>query len=167
MSWSGIARVVTALTVIIVSLASPASAQEATGPANRALIDTTRTDELLTHAKEVSELLFSYSYTDLRKHDAMFVVLTTGEFRAKYTELFADIVSQAGDMKLTMTSTVKDAAVRVLNDDHAEVLVFLDQNSTRGDTNATTASATMFLMTFTPVDGDWKVSDIDLFEESE
>lgn len=166
MSWSGIARVVTALTVIIVSLASPASAQEATGPENRALIDTARTDELLTHAKQVSEQLFSYSYTDLRSHDAVFAVLSTDEFRAKYTELFADIVSQAGDMKLTVTSTVKDAAVRVLNDDHAEVLVFLDQNSTRGDTNATNTTGSMFLVTFRPVDGDWKVSDIDLFEES-
>jgi Mce-associated membrane protein len=166
MSRSGIARVVTALTVIIVSLASPASAQEATGPENRALIDITRTGELLTHAKQASEQLFTYSYTDLRKHDAVFAVLSTDEFRAKYTELFADVVSQAGDMKLTVTSTVKDAAVRVLNDDHAEVLVFLDQNSTRGDTNATTAAASMFLVTFRPVDGDWKVSDIDLFEES-
>lgn len=157
---------VTALTVIIMGTASPAAAQEATGPANRALIDTARTDELLTHAKDVSARLFTYSYADLRKHDAMFVELTTGEFRAKYTELFADIVSQAGDMKLTVTSTVKDAAVRVLTGDRAEVLVFLDQNSTRGDTNATTAAGSMFLVTFTTVDGDWKVSDIDLFEES-
>ena len=164
MSWSGIAQVVTALTV---SLASPASAQEVTGPENRALIDIARTEELLTHAKEVSEQLFSYSYTDLRKHEGTFAALTTGEFRTKYIELFADIVSQADDMKLTMTSTVNDAAVRVLNDDHAEALVFLDQSSTRGDTNATTAAGAMFLLTFTPVDGDWKVSDIDLFEESE
>lgn len=166
MSWSGIARVVTALTVIIMSLAGPAAAQEATGPENRALIDTTRTDDLRTHAKEVSEQLFSYSHTDLRKHESTFAELTTGEFRNTYTELFADTVSQADDIKLTVMSTVKDAGVRVLNDDHAEVLVFLDQTSTRADTNSTTAGQAMFLATFTLVDGDWKVSDIDLFEES-
>jgi len=168
MYWSGIARVVTALTVITVSLASPAAAaqQEATGPGNRALIDTARTGEVLTHAKEASEQLFSYSYTDLDKHDAMFAELTTGEFRGKYTELFADMTAQAVEQKVTLTSTVKDAAVRVLTDDHAEVLVFIDQNATRADTNATNAANTMFLATFTLVDGDWKVSDIDLFTES-
>jgi hypothetical protein len=46
-------------------------------------------------------------------------------------------------MRLTLTSTVKDTAVRLLRGDRAEVLVFIDQNSTREATNAQTQAAAM------------------------
>jgi len=162
MSWSRIASVVTALTVL---LATPAAAQE--GPANRALLDVAGTGEMLDHAKDVSEQLFTYSYTDLKGHEAKFKDLTTGEFSHKYGELFASITAQASGMRLMIKSTVKDAAVRVLTADHAEVLVFIDQSSTRGDTGATSTAGSMFLATFTKVGGTWKVSDIDLFQDGE
>jgi Mce-associated membrane protein len=156
--------VVIALTVVLV--ATPAAAQEdpATGPSNRALLDTERTSELLARAKDVSEQLFSYTYTDLDGHKTRFKELSTGTFSDKYDELFASVEQQAGVMQASLTSTVKDVAVRVLTDDRAEVLVFIDQNSTRGDTGATTTAGSMYLATFADVDGEWKVSDIDLFQ---
>jgi Mce-associated membrane protein len=162
MSWSRVSRLVIALTVLI---ASPAAAQ--TGPANRALVDTAATNDMAARAKEISEQLFTYSYTDLKGHETRFKDLTTGEFSDKYAELFASVGSQANAMQLNVTSTVKDAAVRLLTDDRAEVLVFIDQSSTRGDTGQTNTAGSMFLATLARVDGDWKVSDIDLFEGDE
>ena len=53
--------------------------------------------------------------------------------------------------------------MRVLRDDRAEMLVFLDQHSTRGTTGDQTAGKAMFTATIQRVDGEWKFADIDLF----
>jgi Mce-associated membrane protein len=166
---SGIGRVTVALAVLLGSGVSAAAQEDdARGPSNHALVDTAGTTEVLVRAKEVSEQLFSYNYVDLDSHKRKFAELTTGEFADRYSELFDEVVAQAPAMKLVMTSTVKDAGVRVLRGDRAEVLVFLDQNGTRGDTGAgsQTFAQAMFVATLQRVDGDWKVADLDAFEGS-
>jgi Mce-associated membrane protein len=143
-----------------------ATAQEAdTGPGNRALIDTEATSEARDAATELCEELFTFSYTDLDGHEEKFGSLTTGDFSRRYSELFGSIASQARAQRMSLTSTVREAAVRVLRADEAEVLVFLDQTSSRGDTGQHTASAAVFSTTITRTDGDWKVADMDLFED--
>lgn len=144
-----------------------ASAQEdVSGVDNRALLDAAATDEVLERAKTVSAELFTFDYTGLDEHKQTFADLTTGEFGRKYAELFGSIESQAAAQQVSLTSTVRDAAVRVLTEDeHAEVLVFLDQSSTRGDTGAQSTSGAMFLASLELVDDELKVSDLNLFED--
>jgi Mce-associated membrane protein len=158
--------VAVALAVFLGSGVSAAAQEDVGGPSNRALVDTEGTADVLGRAKEISEQLFTYSYTDMNGHKAKFTELTTGEFTGKYGELFDEVVAQAPAMRLTLTSTVKDAAVRLLRGDRAEVLVFIDQNSTREATNAQTQAAAVFLATLQRVGGDWKVADLDTFEGS-
>lgn len=162
MSWSGIGRAAAAL-FVLVGTASPAAAQD--GPTNRALIDTAATADVLERARSATEELFTFTYTDLAGHKATFAKLTTGTLRSRYDDLFDAVVTQATTQKVSLTSTVADAAVRVLRGDAAEVLVFMDQSSTRAESGASTQSKAMFLATLRRVDGDWRVADLNLFED--
>lgn len=161
-----------ALSVLIGTLTgvSAAAQENDTGPGNRALIDDDATGEALDAATSLSEDLFTFTHTDLDAHKATFARLTTGDFSREYSAVFDEIVTQARSQQLSVTSTVRDAAVRLLNgddraDDWAKVLVFLDQTGTAGATNAETTSHAMFSVTVERVDGEWKVAGIDLYED--
>jgi Mce-associated membrane protein len=143
---------------------SAAAQEEDLGPGNRALIDTAATTAAIDTVTSLSEDLFSFTHTDLKAHEAKFGRLTTGEFSDQYSELFAEVTAQAKAQQLTLTSTVVEAAVQVLNEDSAGVLVFLDQESSSAVTGQRTASHAMFRATMNRVDGDWKFADIDLYE---
>ncbi len=134
------------------------------GTANRAFIDTAATQDALASATRLSVDLFTFSYTEVKEHEAKFARLTTGDFTNEYGKLFNDVIAQAQARKLSLTSTVKGAAVRDLRDGHAEVLVFLDQSATTEGTGSPTTSTTMYTATIEQVDGEWKFADIDLFE---
>ncbi len=151
---------------LLVGVGASASAQEDDlGTKNRAMIDIGATDEVATRARTVSEELFTFTYTDLEAHKSTFAELTTGAFSRKYAELFETIVSQATSQRLTLESTVADLAVRQLDDESAEVLVFLDQTSTRADTGAETQAKSSFLASLQRVDGTWKFSHLTILED--
>lgn len=163
MSRSGITRTAALVAVLFgTATANAAPAEDAT--ANRAFIDTAATQDALASATQLSADLFTFSYAEVKEHEAKFGRLTTGDFTNEYGKLFNDIVAQAQAQKLSLTSTVKSAAVRDLRDGQAEVLVFLDQSAAREGAGEQTASATMFTATIKKVDGEWKFADIDLFE---
>ncbi|MDQ3788182.1 MAG: hypothetical protein M3422_13195 [Actinomycetota bacterium] len=164
MSRSGITRVVAVVAVLMGTSATAASADDG-GTANRAFVDTAATQDALASATRLSADLFTFEYTDLKAHEAKFVRLTTGDFTREYGKLFNDVVAQAKARQMSMTSTVNAAAVRVLRDDRAEVLVFLDQRGTSGTTGDETAANAMFTATIQRVDGEWKFADIDLYED--
>ncbi|GAB1515044.1 hypothetical protein JCM33774_70860 [Actinophytocola sp. KF-1] len=141
------------------------SAADDDGPANRAFVDTAATQDALASATRLSADLFTFEYTDVKAHEAKFVRLTTGDFTREYGKLFNDVIAQAKARQTSMTSTVNAAAVRVLHDDRAEVLVFLDQRVTSGANGDETAANAMFTATIQRVGGTWKVADIDLYED--
>jgi hypothetical protein len=78
--------------------------------------------------------------------------------------VFATFTTEATAQQATLTSTVVDSAVLVLQDGHAVVLVFLDQETTSARTGQKTEGGAMFSATIDRVDGDWKFADIDLYE---
>lgn len=144
--------------------ATAAAQDDGTGPGNRAFIDAAATQDAMASATQLSVDLFTFTHTEVKAHEAKFADMTTGDFTGEYGRLFNDIVEQAEARQLSLTSTVTGAAVRELRGDRAEVLVFLDQRATSGDTGQQTESTTMFTATIQRVDGEWKFADIDLFE---
>jgi Mce-associated membrane protein len=162
MSRSGITRTVALVAVLFGTFTGVSAAQDG-GTGNRAFIDAAATQDALASATQLSVDLFTFSHSDVKAHEAKFGRLTTGDFTDEYGTLFNDVVAQAQAQKLSLTSTVKGAAVRDLRDGQAEVLVFLDQSATRGGTGEQTTS-TMYTATIKKVDGEWKFADIDLFE---
>ena len=155
-----------ALTVGFGLLTGVAAAQEnpLAGAVNRALVDADRTAEVLDRTEEAAEALFTYDYRDPAGHRKTFDELTTGSFADRYSELFDATLAQAAEQQYSLSSAVANAGVRVLTKGEAEVLVFLDQTGTRGDTNQQSQGNAMFLATMRQDDGDWKVADMDLFE---
>jgi len=166
MSWSWVGRAVLTLALLVGAGAS-AGAQEddLSGAKNRAWLDTNATDEVLTRARTVSEELFTFTYTDLEAHKTRFAELTTGAFSRQYAELFETVVSQATSQRLSLASTAADVAVRQLDDESAEVLVFLDQTGTRADTGAQTVGKSMFLASLRRVAGTWKFSHLNILAD--
>lgn len=164
MSRSGITRTAALVAVLLgtATAAHAAPAEDAT--ANRAFIDTAATQDALASATQLSSDLFTFNYTEVKEHEEKFGRLTTGDFTSEYGKLFNDVIAQAQARKLSLTSTVKGAAVRDLRDGRADVLVFLDQSATTESSGQPTMTATMFTATITKVDGEWKFADIDLFE---
>jgi Mce-associated membrane protein len=166
MSRSGITRTAALVAVLFGTFTgvSAAAQQDGTGPGNRAFIDAAATQDALASATQLSTDLFTFSYTEVKEHEAKFGRLTTGDFTNEYGKLFNDVIAQAQTQKLSLTSTVKGAAVRELRDGQAEVLVFLDQAASSAGTGQATTSTTMFTATIKKVDDEWKFADIDLFE---
>lgn len=155
MTWSGISW---AAAVLVVTLTG--AQENDTGPGNRAHIDVAATEEVRDAAVTISETLFTYSYTDLETHEAEVADLATDEFAREHPELLD--LSHAEAEQTSLTSEAGDAAVRVLRNDHAEVMVFLDQESTSAGAGQRTHLAG-FTMTLQHVDGDWRVADIDMY----
>ena len=166
MSRSGIGRAAAVVAVLMGTLTgvSAAAQEEDIGPGNRALIDRAATSAAIDAVTSLSEDLFSFTYTDLKAHEAKFGRLTTGEFSRQYADVFATFTTEATAQQATLTSTVVDSAVLVLQDGHAVVLVFLDQETSSARTGQKTESGAMFSATINRVDGDWKFADIDLYE---
>ena len=166
MSRWGITRSVAVVAVLMGTLTgvSAAAQEETEGPGNRALIDADATSAAIDAATSLSEDLFSFSYTDLKAHEAKFGRLTTGDFSGQYADVFATFIAEATSQQVTLTSTVAESAVQVLQDGHAVVLVFLDQETTSGVTGQKTEGSAMYRATIDRVDGDWKFADIDLYE---
>jgi Mce-associated membrane protein len=166
MSWRVIGRAAVALTVGAVTLTGVAAAQrdETAGAGNHALVDADATAEVVARASEATSALFTYDYRDPEGHRKVFDERTTADFADRYEELFGTTLAQAAEQQYTLSSTVAEAGVRLLTDDRAEVLVFIDQTGKRGDTNQETGSKSMFLATLRPEDGEWKIADLDLFE---
>lgn len=158
-----------AVTVGMSTLTGVAAAQRdvADGPTNRALIDVEHTAEVLNRAKSASERLFTFTYPDLQAHRQRFAELTMGELSRQYDDLFGSVATQATAQQLSLSSKVRDAAVRVLTKDQAQVLVFINQTSTNGATGAQTQGNAMYLATLqhSSDGGDWKVAELDLFED--
>lgn len=166
MSGWGIGRTAVVVAVLMGTFTgvTAAAQEEDIGPGNRALIDAAATSEAIDAVTSLSEDLFSFTYTDLKAHEAKFGRLTTGEFSRQYAEVFATFLTEARSQRATLTSRVVESAVSVLQDGHAVVLVFLDQETSSAATGQKVEGGAMFRATLDRVDGDWKFADIDLYE---
>ncbi|WP_433870322.1 hypothetical protein [Saccharopolyspora sp. CA-218241] len=104
-----------------------------TGPAaNQALASAGTTSEVNGQISDAVERLFSYDHRDTAATERAADELLVGDaVRQKYDELFAPVKQQAPVQQIVVTATVKNSAVTFLQDDRAEVLLFVDQHAKR------------------------------------
>lgn len=165
MSWSRKSRAVAVIALLVATGTGMAAPQEETGgPGNRAHLDVPETEDVVDTAKTIVADLFTYEYSAMNAHRGRFSDLTTGDLQEEYDELFGEVVRAAEAQQLVVESEAVDAAVRLLKDDEAEVLVFLDQNTTSAAQNTPATYKAMVLVTFTNTDGGWKASGVETFE---
>lgn len=130
------------------------------GPsANRALTDVVATEEVIDSVTEAVETVFSYEYRDTaRTRDAARDVLV-GPAVEQYEALFAQVEQQASEHGTVLSTAVRSVGVMELRDDHASVLVFVDQQALRDGTGHT-SSASQLSISMVRSDGSWRMDDI-------
>ncbi|WP_157440515.1 hypothetical protein [Actinokineospora inagensis] len=132
---------------------------------NTALVDSAATSEVQGKLTVAVERTLSYSYTDLDASAKAVKETLAGTAVCQYDKLFAQLRTLAPEQKLVVTSKVRDMGIQRLEGAKADVLVFVDQSTTRADQDQTTASGALFGIRAEKLDGTWKITDFDLLDQ--
>ncbi|UVS82188.1 hypothetical protein [Actinokineospora sp. UTMC 2448] len=133
--------------------------------ANTAFTDAAATAEVKTQIVAGLERALSYDYRDLDRTAAAVKEVLAGRAVCEYDAMFGQLRELAPAQKLVHTTIVRELGVRQLSADRAEALVFIDQTSTRVEEDQTTASGAQLGVTAERVDGAWKITEFDTFNQ--
>jgi Mce-associated membrane protein len=167
--WFGFPRLVVVLVAVAVVLSGLGgwfllradALRDAPAATNTALVDTGRTAEVSAAVTTALNRIFSYSYDRTEVTERAAADVLRGEARDTYDKLFAQVRKLAPSQKLVLTTRVVSAAVQVLGEDTATLLVFLDQSATRADKGASSAAAAQLSVTVR-LEGDrWVVTGLE------
>jgi Mce-associated membrane protein len=137
------------------------SAASTSAAANLALTDVGATADVSSAVSLAVNRIFSYSYnrTDVTEKAAAAVL--RGSAKDSYDKLFAEVKRKAPEQKLVLTSRVSAVAVQELKNDHARLLVFLDQSAVRADNNAADSAAAQLSVTAEHSTGGWVITALE------
>ncbi|RAY11072.1 hypothetical protein DPM19_32495 [Actinomadura craniellae] len=138
-----------------------AGQQRETSPAvNRALLDDAATTRVTDSVGDALTRIFSYSPTDTAATERAAAEVLSGRAAEQYRRLFGQVKQQAPAQRLTLTTRVVRTGVTDLSADTAQLLVFLDQVSTRNGRPNGTVAAAQLSVTAKLMDGRWKITDL-------
>jgi Mce-associated membrane protein len=165
------AGVLAAVGVLLTGFAVFAKLQQgdlSSATSNQALLDMAKTAQVNQDVSAAVETLFSYDFNNIPKtENAAKDLLLTDTVRNKYNQEFAEVKRLAPQQKMVVTCKVTRSAVILLDGDMARVLVFVDQTSIRTDQNQKSAGGSQLSVTAKQVDGKWKVSDMDAYNDGQ
>ncbi len=130
---------------------------------NDALSDTKRTREVTDYVTTAVEATFSYDYANLAATEQAVDEHLTGKARCVYEALFDEVKRVAPEQKVTLKTTVHEVALVSLGKADAQALVYIDQVSTRADTQKSTTVGGQLAVGLAHDGTRWTVSDFDLF----
>nr|WP_244199518.1 hypothetical protein [Amycolatopsis thailandensis] len=131
---------------------------------NTALLDVAKTAQVKDQVSKATEALFSYDYKNISKTEtAAGDLLVNDEVRAKYNLLMGEVKRLAPQQKMVVTCKVTRSAVIRLEGDRADVMVFVDQSSTRADTNKTTAGSAQLHLNAELQGDKWKITAMNTY----
>jgi Mce-associated membrane protein len=118
--------------------------------------------DVVKAASDGTVALLSYTPDSLDKDFENAKSQLTGEFLNYYTKFTTDIVTPAAKQKNVKTSAqIARAAVSDLQPDSAEVLVFINQNTTSKENPDGAFTASSVKVGLTNLDGKWLISSFD------
>jgi len=126
---------------------------------NLAHVDTDATVEVRSAVTRAVNKVLTYRFDDVESTRRAAEDLLRDPAREQYRQLFVQVSDKAPEQRLTVTTRVVDSAVLSLTSERAEVLVFADQVSVRGDGEPTTAAAQL-LVTATKHDDRWLLTNL-------
>jgi Mce-associated membrane protein len=156
------AAVAVVCAVIASVLLATAGASATTPPdSNTAVVDRTRTAQVIGQVDTDLEHVLTFDYrnpdaTRTAAHQAL-----VGEALQQYNVLFTALQSKASAQKLVLTAKVVSAGVTILDGTRAQLLVFLDQTSTRTSDGATSSSAAQIRITAVEQGTVWRISKLE------
>ncbi|MHA3020692.1 twin-arginine translocation pathway signal [Mycobacterium sp. BMJ-28] len=113
-------------------------------------------------AAEASVALLSYAPNSLDQDLAAARAHLTGEFLTYYSNFAEEILVPAARQKdVHASATVVRAATIEARQDTAQVLIFLNQNTTSRDNPVPAQTASSIKVGLTKVDGMWRISSFD------
>ncbi|WP_410656617.1 hypothetical protein [Amycolatopsis sp. lyj-112] len=131
---------------------------------NTALLDVAKTAQVKDQVAKATEALFSYDYNNIAKTEtAAGDLLVNDDVRAKYNLLMGEVKRLAPQQKMVVTCKVTRSAVIRLEGDRADVMVFVDQSSTRADTNKTTAGSAQLHLNAELQSDKWKITAMNTY----
>ena len=147
--------------VATVLLATAGRAASTSPDSNTAVVDRTRTAQVIGQVDTDLEHVLTFDYrnpdaTRTAAHQAL-----VGEALQQYNVLFTALQSKASAQKLVLTAKVVSAGVTILDGTRAQLLVFLDQTSTRTSDGATSSSAAQIRITAVEQGTVWRISTLE------
>lgn len=127
---------------------------------NETLVDQSGTSEVNGQVSDAVSKIFSYDFADTGKSEQAAKNVLTGDAIKQYDQLFATVKQQAPQQKLVVTTTVKASSVLRLEDDRAQVLLFVDQNATRTDNGSNQVGPAQVVVNAEQHGDQWKISSI-------
>jgi Mce-associated membrane protein len=127
---------------------------------NQAVVDRTRTAQVIGEVDTDLEHVLSFDYRDPEATRTAAQQALIGDAGKQYDVLYQALRKRAGSQRLVLTAKVISAGVTILNDGRAQLLVFLDQTSTRKSDGATSTSAAQIRITAELHGGTWKISEL-------
>jgi Mce-associated membrane protein len=127
---------------------------------NRALVDVDTTSAVTGQISDAVQNIFTFDPRDMARAEQAAQRVLTGDAVGQYDQLYGRVKKQAPEQGLAMTTTVKSLAVRTLNGDRADVLVFADQRATRPGVAQPGVGGAQVQIAAQRVDGQWKIAGI-------
>ncbi|MGV9293313.1 MULTISPECIES: hypothetical protein [Amycolatopsis] len=127
---------------------------------NHALTDQPATAEVTSAISLTLNKIFSYTYDKTGVTENAAATLLRGHARDSYEKLFAQVRTMAPGQQLTLTSRVSATSVQQLTENNAQLLVFLDQSATRGNSATPETAAAQLSVTAQRIAGNWYVTDL-------
>jgi Mce-associated membrane protein len=130
---------------------------------NDALVDAGTTAQVSEQVTEAVQRVFSYDYARLDDNERAATEVITGPFVGKFREDFARVREMAATQQAVVVATVPALAVKVLDDDRAIVLAFIDQEARQSAQAQPLLAPARLSITAQRVDGSWKIADVESF----
>jgi len=153
--------VVAALVGIGIPLLISANATRSDSAAsNHALVDRSSTSEVIGQVSTALTRVFSYDYTKPAVNTQAAAQSLSGDAASQYQTLLTALQKKAPGQQLTLNAKVAVAGVTSLRGNTAQLLVFLDQSSTRASDKQTSTSAAQLDITAVKHGNTWKVTEL-------
>lgn len=127
---------------------------------NEAVVNAQATAQVIGQVDTGLQRVLSYRYTDPAATHAAAAQVLTGDAARQYEVLFKALQQKASSEQLTLTAKIVAAGVETLDGDHAQLLVFLDQSSTRASDGTTSTSAAQLRIAAVRRGGVWRISEL-------
>jgi Mce-associated membrane protein len=162
-----IAVVVIAVAVLVIALmlaavfrgkANQLSASAAAS--NAALVEVGATAQVTGQVRQAVERVYSYDFARLDENEQAARLVITGPFAEDFGQEFGRVRELAPPQQAVVVATVLDLAVKMLDGDRATLVVFMDQQASRGVEAQPLLVTGRLTVTAQQVDGIWKIADV-------
>lgn len=144
----------------VVFLVRGANLDDGGAAANRAVVDRPATTEVISQVSTALNQVLSYDYRKPAVAQAAAKKYLVGDAPAQYRVLFSQLQKLAPGQQLTLVAKVSTAGVTSLRGDRAQLLVFLDQQSTRASDGQSSVAAAQVQITAVRSGDAYKISEL-------